>query len=302
MTNDPKKDLLLSILAMDSYNREYGAGLVVTGTQIGTATFKNHVSSAISEATYSDWQSTGFYAAAYDTAYGKVISYRGTDSFFGSGSDIYNGWLAATGLQTGQVGLAFQFYNSVLSKPGAPITYDNGAQAGVTLTGHSLGGGLAGMVAGLSGTQAYIFDQMPFGDPAIVKYIFDHPAIIVHPSDWPNILKLNQIKAEATSHEILTLARGFFDSPTLGVTPATFDAYANPVWSYDLYHQAENLHMMDLLVNLKFADMEKWVAWHSAGPELWNAYFNDDIGHLLGWKDSGTGAGSDGASSPHGLR
>lgn len=136
------KDLLLAILAMDSYNREYGAGLVVSGTQVGEATFQAHdYQKRVSETTFKDWQSSGFYAAAYTWGSDTVISYRGTDTFFGSGSDIYNGWLATTGLQTGQVGLAFQFYNSVLSKPGSPITYDNGPQANVTLTGHSLGGG-----------------------------------------------------------------------------------------------------------------------------------------------------------------
>ena len=71
------KDLLLAILAMDSYNREYGAGLVVSGAQVGSATFKDHVASSISETTYSNWLSSGFYAAAYDTPYGQVISYRG---------------------------------------------------------------------------------------------------------------------------------------------------------------------------------------------------------------------------------
>ena len=34
--------------------------------------------------------------------------------------------------------------------------------AGITLTGHSLGGGLAGYVASLYGKSAEIFDNMPF--------------------------------------------------------------------------------------------------------------------------------------------
>ena len=94
------KDLLLAILAMDSYNREYGAGLVVSGAQVGSATFKDHVASSISETTYSDWQSSGFYAAVYDTPYGQVISYRGTDNYLLSnptigGNDIVNGWISA---------------------------------------------------------------------------------------------------------------------------------------------------------------------------------------------------------------
>lgn len=73
MTVDPKKDLLLAMLAMDSYNQGYSAGLITNATTIGTATLQSK------PATLDDttWQSTGFYAAAYDTAYGTVISYRG---------------------------------------------------------------------------------------------------------------------------------------------------------------------------------------------------------------------------------
>ena len=32
------RDLFLSILALDSYNRDYNAGLVLTGQTLGTAT------------------------------------------------------------------------------------------------------------------------------------------------------------------------------------------------------------------------------------------------------------------------
>ena len=132
------KDLLLAILAMDSYNREYGAGLVVSGAQVGSATFKDHVASSISETTYSDWQSSGFYAAAYDTPYGQVISYRGTDNYLLSnpttgGNDIVNGWISALGTTSSQTDMALQFYNAVTHS-----TYQAGPATNATLTGHSL--------------------------------------------------------------------------------------------------------------------------------------------------------------------
>ncbi|MCB2077621.1 MAG: hypothetical protein KDE55_07975 [Novosphingobium sp.] len=79
------RDLFLAILAMDSYNREYGAGIGVTGTSIGNADIISRTSLGIDQATYSGWQAAGFYAIAYDvsgvTGFGateKVISYRGT--------------------------------------------------------------------------------------------------------------------------------------------------------------------------------------------------------------------------------
>ena len=56
---------MLAILAMDSYNREYGAGLVLDGTQVGSATFQDHKASDVTDATYLSWQSAGFYASSY---------------------------------------------------------------------------------------------------------------------------------------------------------------------------------------------------------------------------------------------
>lgn len=73
-----------------------------------------------------------FYAAAYQDASGAiVISYRGTDdpTF---GADL-NAWTGGAGFQTEQAEMAAQFYYQVKqAHPGATIT----------LTAHSLGGGL----------------------------------------------------------------------------------------------------------------------------------------------------------------
>ena len=55
------KDLLLAILAMDSYNQGYDPGLVTGVTHIGEATLKDNPASLDT----SNWQSSGFYAAAY---------------------------------------------------------------------------------------------------------------------------------------------------------------------------------------------------------------------------------------------
>jgi len=104
-----EKDLFLAILAMDSYNRGYDAGikdggdadpdgLGSLGSRIGNAI----VSSESNTAENSSEVAAGFYAVAYQTQYGTVISYRGTDNLavFGSGesgSDIYNGWVQGAG-------------------------------------------------------------------------------------------------------------------------------------------------------------------------------------------------------------
>jgi len=82
------KDLMLAILAMDSYNRGYGqgiCGLDATHAQIGDATFLKQSDIDPNNAEFK----AGFYAAAYTIGEGvdgiasgsTVISYRGTDNF-----------------------------------------------------------------------------------------------------------------------------------------------------------------------------------------------------------------------------
>jgi Lipase (class 3) len=146
------KDLLLAILAMDSYNQGYGAGLITGATKIGRATLKDNPASLDD----STWQSTGFYAAAYTTPDGIVISYRGTDVLnpLNSANDIINGWVSATGTVTTQATLSLDFYKAVT---GGVSVFDT-SQPPITLTGHSLGGGLAGIVSSLSGNQAVVFE------------------------------------------------------------------------------------------------------------------------------------------------
>ena len=62
-------------------------------------------------------QSAGFYALAYDTPYGTVISYRGTDSLRGDGyhggSDVRNGWVIGIGTLRDQSDQAIAFFDTV---------------------------------------------------------------------------------------------------------------------------------------------------------------------------------------------
>ncbi len=159
------QDLFLAILAMDAYNRGYNEGLVGLGgigSQIGNATFA--VQSDINP--NSPDVAASFYAAAYNWNGQTVISYRGTDDLSLS-ADPLNGWTLGAGFSSAsQATLARQFYESVTGQG----LFD-GIATGTILTGHSLGGGLAGYIASITGTEAEIFDNMPYSGAALAAVL-----------------------------------------------------------------------------------------------------------------------------------
>ena len=150
MTISP--DLFFAIVSLDSYNRGYDPGVVGLGgllSEIGDVVLLTD-SETLPE-TSGVGEAASFYAAAYQDSSGNiVISYRGTDDPL---SDAFTGWVTGAGYLSAQARLAAEFYYQVQQA---------NPEATITLTGHSLGGGLAGLMARLTGSTAYIFDNMPF--------------------------------------------------------------------------------------------------------------------------------------------
>ena len=144
-------DLEYAILSLDSYNRgpDPGVtGLGGPGSMIGSLTLLNIPVPAGSA-------DASFYATAYQDSSGNiVISYRGTDDPL---NDAFTGWTTGAGNLSAQARLAAEFYYQVQQA---------NPEATITLTGHSLGGGLAGLMARLTGSTAYVFDNMPFESSA----------------------------------------------------------------------------------------------------------------------------------------
>ena len=177
--------LLKAILSMDAYNRGYNAkidlrlkdtnGVVIEDSdtiyeennvtyyaQIGDAQVYNTSSISLDEGAD---EAAGFYGLAYQVkdengnVIDTVISYRGTDQLPASMNpfnwasddvvDIVDGWITGAGYSAGegsQAEMAINFYKSVteeLDPAGTNVYLD----ADISLTGHSLGGGLAGYVA-----------------------------------------------------------------------------------------------------------------------------------------------------------
>ncbi len=148
-----------AILAMDSYNRGYNPkiteGLGGENSQIGNVIITDESNTDESSQEFQ----ANFYAVAYrDNSTGeKIISYRGTDNIL---DDMITGWTTGLGAYNylgPQARFAAQFYDAVIGEANtSPYS------ANVSFTGHSLGGGLAGLMASLYGKEAIIFNNMPF--------------------------------------------------------------------------------------------------------------------------------------------
>ncbi|MDR4487071.1 MAG: hypothetical protein R3B83_06045 [Nitrospirales bacterium] len=152
------QELMYAILAMDSYDREYNPGILLSGSNIGTASIGSE------ELLPAASQSAGFYAVAYQWNDDSIISYRGTDNpglwadDIAGGSDVWNGYGLGVGSPYAEQGrLAAEFYQAVT---GTQISDPLAESA--TLTGHSLGGGLAGLIGALYHEDAVLFDNMLF--------------------------------------------------------------------------------------------------------------------------------------------
>lgn len=159
------RDIMMAVLSLDTYSRGYDArnfdpDLAENG-RIGNYRI-THTSTDAQE-------SDDFYALAYiDNVNGvdgtdRIIAYRGTDDFPMDAWYGYGVGAGSPGSPQGQHAIAF--YEMVTGRDvnsTAPIS-------NISLTGHSLGGGLAGYVAALSGANAVVFDNMPFRMAAIAN-------------------------------------------------------------------------------------------------------------------------------------
>ena len=104
-----------------------------------------------------DWQPdqwTGFSAGVYKNGNNIVISYTGTNDAI---ADPAN-WTAGLGLPLPQIYDAMAYYFAFRA------AYPT---ANITFTGHSLGGGLASLMAVFFDKQAVVFDEAPFQPAAV---------------------------------------------------------------------------------------------------------------------------------------
>ena len=103
--------------------------------------------------------SAGFEAVAFQKGTEIVISYAGT--YTKQGADIQADINLGLGLGSAQLNQAVEYYLQIraANPPGTVIT----------LTGHSLGGGLAALVGVFFGVSATVFDEAPFAQTALFQ-------------------------------------------------------------------------------------------------------------------------------------
>ncbi|MDK4715913.1 hypothetical protein [Rhizobium sp. CNPSo 4039] len=273
-------DLMNAILAMNAY--DFGANKTLDGSQnmqVGNWTVENVAPS----------NDHNFSAVEYVNGSDYEISYRGTTDVLGSellDGDLWNGWTIGGGSdEAADVNSAISFYQSVLQT----VKDSGGTSANITLTGHSLGGGLSGLVGSIYGVKAYLFDNMPYEQAAANAYADSVPgsaqnpalAAFIYGNSAPTPIDESQLSAYATVGEALTILRNFQNQPVTGL-----DSGAESVLN------SVQLHSMALAAMLLYASDNNLTNWSAIAPYWMPELWNDDVASAAGVDVYKTATGS----------
>jgi hypothetical protein len=163
---------------------------MATSNELGAMAYNSYSPSTANEITTGAWVadtsgltrtvSNGFSAAVYSDASGAVvIAFRGTDRLTNDFFVDDNDWL------TGNVPSALGYYSSQVLEAIKLVADVQALHPGaaIQLTGHSLGGGLASLMAVYFDLPAVVFDPAPFAatargmewrtDPVTGNVLFD---------------------------------------------------------------------------------------------------------------------------------
>ena len=308
--------VMMSLLAMDVYNRGDDPGVLGlstnNGTQIGTAT----VSSFLTDIPSS------FHAISYTWNGKSVISYQGTDDI--PGGDLLHGWTLGGGFDSAsQAQTALAFFDAVDAT--------NGDKEIVT-TGHSLGGGLSGFVSLSKSVTGFGFDYMSFVMAAALQSYSDYNA--QNPNTplseqslseiWSAVPSVSNFTGYNMQGEVLLAERSIayaldtinfltrnlwlgnesdykqYLFAYLTSAHATLIGNTSTVDNEGVLSNPVNLHSQALMTIYQFAEQEESAghldtAWRDVAPELGAALFDSTIATRLGQIQDETG-GSDPAS------
>jgi len=292
MTSQPSSALINAVLAMDVYNRGVNPALVVSFSQIGD--YDLVAGSIVSTA-------DSFQAATYQLAGDpttRILAFRGTDDL----ADVPS-WLGGAGL----TGWPTQFPDA------EAYCAAWGTTAHVSLTGHSLGGGLAGYIAALYDKPAYTFDAMPFEFAAEVRYDRLHGfwgALASEPharysdihmvSVSGEILQYVRAAAPVVEAPLALLQLGPIDGAVAIAHAATGIASEQDSVldsGTDLGLSAVSLHSIALLAMMQWASDNGYQDWKSAAAALMAPLENDAIASAAGIPGASASTGEASASA-----
>jgi hypothetical protein len=304
------KVLFDAILSMDSYNRGYNAGIDLKQV-LGLLVPSDDPDILIGDVKVleadcaASAQHDGFYAIAYQYSNGPVtIAYRGTDQFV-SGLDVYGGETIggdipnAYGIGAGTIDAfasqgvdALNFYQAAVSALNVPANQ----LAPVTLTGHSLGGGLAGYVAAITNQSANIFESMAYQQAA--KATTGNTNL--------SFTSINAYDIEGQALDAITLfgagliSQSYYLQLILGAQPDFHGADAPPGNTYSLGQDVDlpnsdsfDKHDASLTVIRMYAETEAAAedaavqalspdAWEEVGQYFWPVLFDNAFAEAIG--------------------
>jgi Ca2+-binding RTX toxin-like protein len=281
-----------SILSLDSYNRGYDAGIFFKENTLG-AKIGDYVIHDISS--QEEFGSIGFFASHYKNlnptgqSSDNIISFRGTDEIFNlvddegnfiGQSDAIYGWPIAIG------GNSFSFVKdqadaalSYYSKATSSFISNQSIPSNFSLTGHSLGGGLAGFVSSLSGVNAEIFDNMPFVNATFIEFL----KISGNSSNFDfRAPSFSQIKGNYVNNEFLEFVRSgisILNNENSLVNQSEID-------NLNVSSNIINLHSIALMTSLIYGE-DVWspdngIDWSYAAKFVLSQISNEEIGMALG--------------------
>lgn len=283
MAIDPNSPLFKALLAMDSYNRGYGASLNVGSGAVNTYLGSVKIIANSTGVFNGDDDDVGFYAIAYQLPDNSVtIAYRGTDG----ASDVLHGYgVAIGGTDNAQAQMTFDFYRAVADQI-ASTTNANPYTADISTTGHSMGGGLAGFVAATYGVQAYVFDGMAYDSAA--SNLHDYKG--AYDND-PALYSLNHALDPSVSADPDFLDRVYIGTPALQAPDAggiTSIALADEFLTAPFNLAGTTASGLELGENVDLPGLD-WLALHSMSSLVIRMFASeqpDAEGYGLNWDTS----------------
>ncbi|MGY5810056.1 hypothetical protein ACXHXG_20370 [Rhizobium sp. LEGMi198b] len=277
-------DLMDSILAMNAYDASGITG-IKTGNVIGNWT-------KIRDDSIPD---QNYYAAVYQNGSSYTISYRGTTNLLGDSiagflnSDVWNGYATGLGNPASKDSVeAIKLFKSVLDQAGS--------LSNITLTGHSMGGGLAGLVGDLYGAKTVVFDNMAFEAAANAAYAASLPgpdynadvANSIYGSSAPTAPSEANLKGYYTDGEFLY----YLDRLQQNLQETVLEPQTH---SGDL--SGLQLHSMALATMLLYASDNGLTKWAGIAPYLLPELWNDNVASAAGVDQYKNVAGSSSADA-----